>query len=218
MAHVQIKRVDEDGNVFILNGELSDEQRTTLENFIHYLERLKEAAIYSRGMPGIERMVWENGEQKIFGGSYSNAELFELLHLLRPLILHKEPASFSSVRAILGQCFRDKHLATELKGIQFTFDHGQLARFMQIQIGEQRLFDETLLRLWLNGTQYHTDLEKAAAWRDFERSLTDDSVRVLVMNQLRDKVNGLMLIAQIVRAVLGYVSKAERTGIPSAAD
>ncbi len=150
-----------------------------------------------------------HGEQKFIGGSYTNAELFELLHLLRPLILHREPASFSSVRAILGQCFRDKHLAAELKGIQFTFDHGHLARYMQIQIGEQKLFDETLLRLWLNGTQYHTDLEKAAAWRDFERSLTNDSARVLLMNQLRDKVNGLMLIAQIVRAVLGYKPRSK---------
>lgn len=209
MAHVQIKRVDEDGGEFILNGELTERQRTTLESFIHYLERLKEAAIYSRGMPGIEQIVFEHGEQKFIGGSYTNAELFELLHLLRPLILHREPASFSSVRAILGQCFRDKHLAAELKGIQFTFDHGQLARYMQIQIGEQKLFDETLLRLWLNGTQYHTDLEKAAAWRDFERSLTNDSARVLLMNQLRDKVNGLMLIAQIVRAVLGYKPRSK---------
>lgn len=200
---VQIKRVGVDGATFILKGKLLDAQWVILESFIEYLDRLKEAAIYRRGIPGIERMVWENGEQKIIGDPYTNSELYELLHLLRPLILHNEPASFSSVRAILGRCFRDKALAAELKEIQYIFDHGQLAQFMQIQIGKQKLFDETLLRTWLNGTQYHTDIEKAASWRDFKRSLSDESTRVLLINQLRDKVNALMLIAQIVRAVVG---------------
>lgn len=203
MGNVQIKRVDSEGGTFILSGELPNAQRVILESFINYLERLKEAAIYRRGIPGIERMVWENGEQKFIGNPYSNSELYELPHLLRPLILHNEPASFSSVRAILGRCFRDKALAAELKEIQFIFDHGQFAQFMQIQIGEQKLFDETLLRTWLNGTQYHTDIEKAASWQDFKRSLSDESTRVLLINQLRDKVNALMIIAQIVRAVVG---------------
>lgn len=202
MVDIQIRRVDQEGSVFILAGNVSDEQRTTFASFVRYLDRLKQAAIVLRGMPGIERIVLEDGERKFIGGSYTNAELFELLHLLRPLILHKEPASFATVRMLLGRCFSDKHLHAELKEIQSMFDHGQLAQFMQIQIGEQKLFDEALLRLWLNGTQYHTDLKKAAAWRDFERSLTDESVRVLLINQLRDKVGALLRVGQLVRAVL----------------
>ena len=72
---------------------------------------------------------------------------------------------------------------------------------MQVSVGKQRIFDSSLLRTWLNGTQYHTEEEKAAVWQEIETSLNSENARAIVINQLRDRVSALILIGQIVKAI-----------------
>lgn len=80
-----------------------------------------ECRLINRGMPRITGMSWDSGGVKINAGSYSNSELYELLHVLRPLILHNEPASFGVARSILGKCFISKRFSTYLKELQHLF-------------------------------------------------------------------------------------------------
>lgn len=204
MPTIRLEERSEDGAVLdTLNGDVSESDLKLLTKFLSHLDRAMECSLILRGMPRITGMKWEAGEMKFNAGSYSNAELHELLHVLRPLILHKEPASFGAVRAILGRCFKNKRLSTRMKELQHLFDHGQLAGYMQVSIGEQPLFDSSLLRTWLNGTQYHTEEEKAAAWSEIEADLTTENARAIVINQLKDRVLALTLLGQIARAITG---------------
>ncbi len=82
------------------------------------------------------------------------------------------------------------------------FEDGELKSYMQISIDGQPLFDGSLLRMWLNGTQYHTDAEKAAAWKELEGSLKTENARALVMNQLHSRVKALFLLEHIVGLIL----------------
>ena len=73
---------------------------------------------------------------------------------------------------------------------------------MQVTIGEQKIFNDSLLRMWLNGTQYHTEEAKAAAWLTFEDDLKTENTRVIVMNQLKDKIYALLELGHIVKQIL----------------
>ncbi|MCU7993308.1 hypothetical protein L5L55_00010 [Shewanella glacialipiscicola] len=202
MPTIHLEERSDDGAILdTLSGDVSDSDWRILTKFLSHLDRAMECSLIRREIPRITGMKWEAGEMKFNAGSYSNAELYELLHVLRPLILHKEPASFGAVRAILGRCFKNKRLSAHLKELQHIFDHGQLAAYMQVSIGEQPLFDSSLLRIWLNGTQYHTEEEKAAAWSEIEADLTTESALAIIINQLNDRVFSLVLLGQIARTI-----------------
>ena len=202
MTFVRLEERSDDGTTLdTLSGELSDLDWKLLIKYLFHLERALECRLINRGIPGITGMKWEKGGVVINAESYSNSELHELLYVLRPLILHNESASFGVVRSILGRCFKSKRFSAYLKELQHLFDHGQLAEYMQIFVGEQRLFDSSLLRTWLNGTQYHTEEEKAAAWQEIETYLNSENARAIVINQLKDRVSALILLGQVVRAI-----------------
>ncbi len=202
MPTIRLEERSDDGAILdTLSGDISELDWKILAKFVSHLDRAMECSLILRGIPRITGIKWDVGEMKFNAGSYSNAELYELLHVLRPLILHNEPASFGAVRAILGRCFKNKRLSARLKEFQHIFDHGQLAAYMQVSIGEQPLFDSSLLRTWLNGTQYHTEEEKAAAWREIEADLTTENARAIIINQLSDRVFALVLLGQIARTI-----------------
>lgn len=204
MPTVRLQERSEDGAVLdTFSGEVSDSDLMLFTKFTAHLDRVMECTLIRRGIPGITGMKWEEGHMEISAGSYTNPELYELLHLLRPLILHNEPASFGAVRAALGRCFKNKGLSSHMKSLQHIFDHGQLASYMQVSIGEQPIFDDSLLRTWLNGTQYHTEDAKAAAWKILEEDLNTENARAIIINQLKDRVYALFLLGKITAAILG---------------
>ena len=77
-----------------------------------------------------------------------------------------------------------------------------LMAYMQISVGNQPLFHESLLDTWLNGAQYHTDAEKATSWRALEVALSSENARAVVMSQLQGRVKALFNLEYIASLVL----------------
>lgn len=203
MKKIKLVEKSEDGTILdTLEGELSASALSTLKNYIKYFERVMECSLIERGIPQITEISLKNGCINIKASQVSDGELYEFLHVLRPLILHKEPSSFSSVRSTLGRYFQSKRLSLRMKSLQHIYDNGQLAGYMQISIGDQKLFDPSTLSTWLNGTQYHTEEVKAEKWGSLEKSLSNEGSRALVINQLKDKLYAIQELAEIVYIIL----------------
>jgi hypothetical protein len=186
-----------------IEGTFAPADLDLLEQYIQHLKRIRETTLLTRGMPSITNLSWNPGASMTFTCSeYTNSELYELLHVLRPVILESEAASFYKVQALLGRAFRDKDYASHQRALRRIFEHGELSMYMQVSVGGQRLLDESLLNIWLNGTQYHTDSEKARAWVDLEASLTTANARAIVITQLQSRVKALMLLEHEARLVL----------------
>jgi len=64
------------------------------------------------------------------------------------------------------------------------------------------LLGDSMLRLWLNGEQYHTDKEKQEAWREIENALTLPNARALLITQIRSKINAIAKLYQIARIII----------------
>jgi len=133
---------------------------------------------------------------------YTNAELYELLHVLRPVMLAEERASFERTLGLLGRRFKDKTFAQHQRSLKHIFEEGELSNYMQISVGDQKLLHNSVLRLWLNGTQYHTDQEKKDAWEKLEKSLNEDNARALAIELVHSRVKALFLLNHIVDLVL----------------
>lgn len=202
-VEIKLQTQDEAGNADTLTARFADDDIRILKQYADYMKRVRATTLLRRGLSGISRIQFDARIGLNFEcAPYENAELHELLHVLRPLILEREAASFHQVAALLGRRFRDRRFSDHLKTLHQMFNHSDLSFYMQITIDAQRLFHETVLRNWLNGVQYHTDEEKAEAWHRLEQALTAPNARALVMDLLYGRVKALMCLEGVVNLLL----------------
>lgn len=98
--------------------------------------------------------------------------------------------------------FSSKRFSAYVKEWRRIFDDGELSLYMQIAIDGKPLLHQSMLHTWLNGTQYHTDAEKASAWEQLERSLEAENARALVLSQLHSKVKAIFHMRYLVSLAL----------------
>ena len=160
-------------------------------------------------MPAITNMNWNQQEGfKLECPPVENSELFELLHVLRPIVLSQEPASFERVAAIVGHRFASQPLRNWLKQTRKVYEHGVLSLYMQMQLNDQKLFHDSLLKLWLNAEQYHQDKDKAAEWAKLEDALSKENARAIIINQLQSRIRGAFDLEHIAGLI---VKRADKT-------
>jgi len=205
MKTVRLKLAGEEGaEVAKIEGRFSADDLALLRAYIAQMTRVRNTGLIVRGMPFISNMEWKAGSMMKFScPPFTDGELYELLHVLRPAVLGNEAASFQNVMALLGRRFQDKAYAGHQKYIRRLFEDGELSMYMQFSIGDQKLLDQFLLHVWLNGTQYHTDEEKAAAWSHVERAVTPENARAIVISQLHSRVKALFMLLSEVELIVG---------------
>jgi hypothetical protein len=197
-------RVEVDDPVETVSSSFNDSEIDILRRFSTFVDRVRETKLLQRGMPAITNIECKAGEEmKWTCPPYADAELHELLHVLRPLILSREVTSFERITGMLGKKFDSEKSRRHLKLQRTIFEDGELKLYMQISLNDHPLLDDATLKLWLNGEQYHTDDEKAATWREIEKALTVENTRALVITQLQAKVKALFNVQYIVSLILG---------------
>ena len=190
-------------------GAFTPDDVALLQSFVQQVVRVRESTLLRRGMPGISGLNFDGATGfTITAENYTDAELFELLHVLRPVILEEERVSFHNIAALLGRAVSHQDFRAYLKTQNRVFRHGEMNLYMQVSVGDQPLFDESLLRLWLNGMQYHTDVQKAEAWKQLEAVLNESGSRALVISQLRGKVAAVFNIDYVARQVVAAANAA----------
>ena len=195
--------ISEDSSVsVVVAGDFSVEEFATLEQYTRLMARVRACALLSRGMGGFGGLTLDKSGLTIRSAPCTDGELYELLHLIRPITLEDETASFKNVAALLGRRLRDPNLLQFLKINNRVFRDGEMSLYLQISVGRQKLFAESLLHTWLNGTQYHTDSAKAESWSKLEGSLGEPNAKAVVLSQLHSKVMALMNVDYVAHQVL----------------
>jgi hypothetical protein len=179
-----------------------------LRRFVALMERVRDTPWLRRGMSGFEGLTFDDSGLTLKAGECSDAELHALLHVLRPVTLERELSGYQRAAAVLGRRIGDPRVRAFLKACHRAFQDGEMSMYMQITIGSQKLFDKSLLDTWLNGTQYHSEPEKAEAWNSLERSLCASNSRAVVVAQLHSKVTALLNVDYMARQVLAVANAA----------
>lgn len=198
------RKDDDSGSMEVLTGSFSNEDIELLNLFVSNMERVLASRALQNGLPVISNIEWSKELGFLLTcESIDDSALHELLHVLRPLILQNERASFHQISALIVRRFADKGLNRTVKGLRHCFERGQLAAYMDVSVGGQSLFDDELFKIWLNGEQYHSDKNKARVWREFEMSLSSSNTRALVINQLNGRVAALCDLLNLINMALG---------------
>lgn len=201
-VHLDLPSNGDDTLALDIVTDFSAVELETLNQYTDLTQRVRDSTILQRGMGGFEGLSFDQAGLTIRSGTCSKPELHELLHVLRPVTLERERASFSIVSDLLLVRLLDESVNQFIRINQHAFQHGEMSLFFQVTVGEKQLFHESLLRIWLNGTQYHTDKNKAADWAALEATLGEPSAQAVVMSQLRSKVVAILNIDYLVRQVL----------------
>ncbi len=204
MKKVHLELAGEDDKVDIVDvlASFMEDEIELIRQYSTQTARVRTCTLLKRGMTGFQGLTIDHNGLSIQAGTCSLPELYELLHVLRPITLQKERASFAKIVKVLDDRLREPQILTFLQVNQHAFKHGQMSLFFQIKIADRPLFDESLLRTWLNGTQYHTDANKAADWAALEATLGEPNAQAVVMSQLHAKVVAILNIDYIAKQVL----------------
>lgn len=201
-VHLELPANDEGFDIVDLVCDFAEHELELIRQYSTLTDRVRNCSLLQRGMSGFQGLTFDQGGLSITAGACTKPELHELLHVLRPVTLEKERASFSRVMKILEGRLGHESVLNFLRLNQHAFRHGEMSLFFQVSIGDKPLFAESLLRTWLNGTQYHTDASKAADWAALEASLGEPSAQAVVMTQLHGKVVAVLNIDYVARQIL----------------
>ena len=194
-------------------GEFSDGDLKLLSEFNKYFRRMSQAKLCKTGIPRIANMKLNASGLKFDCDNFEDSDMFELLHLLRPLILEKERCSFENIRTLISRRFSCDIISSKLKEFKREFDHGFIEGYLQLQINGKKLFNDTTFKLWLNGEQYHTDEEKIASWIEIKDSLTEPNTRAYLSTQICSKVSALEKLFMIVDLIVSPVDQENKKSV-----
>lgn len=201
-VRLEIPATEERFDTIDLVCDFAEHELELIRQYSAQTNRVRNCSLLQRGMSGFQRLTFDQRGLSIVAGTCSKPELYELLHVLRPVTLEKERASFSKIIKILEGRLRHEAALNFLRLNRHVFQHGEMSLLFQMSVGDKPLFAESLLKTWLNGTQYHTDANKAADWAALETSLGEPNAQAVVMTQLHGKVLSILNIDYIAKQVL----------------
>ena len=133
---------------------------------------------------------------------FEYSHLCEFLHLVRPIFLSEEPASFEKIQAIFGKKSKKTLLAKHLKYLRETYQNGDYKPRFQMSIDNIPLFDNKTVQLWLNGIEYHQDTEKAKKVEELQKGLTEKSIQGIFVSQLSGRIRATFMLAELANLIV----------------
>lgn len=187
-----------------IEAEFIDGDFKILEMFLQQYAELSKSGPLQRGLPCHVVLNFSEAEGLSSKGDLpSEDDLSILLHLLRPFILNKEPASFNRVCGILKKQFSNPHLRILISQEQEVYTGRRLQRTMKISSDEVIINSEKVLTDWLNSYQYHRDLSKRQKIDKLFEYIPKDFLKGLLVCLVFDKVGAIRDIAKIIRTLIG---------------
>ncbi|MBO9488830.1 hypothetical protein J7384_00480 [Endozoicomonas sp. G2_1] len=179
--------------------DITEDESFVLSEYLENYNKLLKCKILESPFPMIEEFSFKNGSLSIKVTEFEYRDLYELLHLSRPLFLKKEPASFEKVCNIFGKKFARTVFAKHIKDVRLLFRHGEHRQFMQFSINGINLFDEKIIDQWLNGMEYHHDPEKKQFIKELESTLGEEVAVGVFVSILKGRLRALGHIAHLAK-------------------
>jgi len=141
-------------------------------------------------VPRLQRLSCTRERGLVFEFAEADKEdVFAALHMARPLLLEREPASLIRVIGLLGRCANGPHLRQQLKRLRARYAQSWTGQHVELSVGDAQLLTSEAFWLWLNGAQYHRDHDKRMRLQPLEEALGEDTLFKLMLNHFMDKTD-----------------------------
>lgn len=204
MADLTIKSnfEDENNNKEEVLFSFNDIELEIINKFIENCKRLSQAKLIRTGLPSFN-IKWDRETGfKIQCTKYQYDHICELLHLLRPLILSSERASFDKIKATMGKKSANTILSKYMKVIGDVYKDGLYKRYVQISIKNIPLFQRETVNKWLNGIEYHQDKDKAEMVNKIKTALSDDDANSFFIAQLWGQIYAIFMLQDLLLHII----------------
>lgn len=193
-----------------IRGEFSDEEHATLRAFLQQYEDLVQSRPFQERFPCHIEVEASQGELRVSVELPSPDDLAILLHRLRPFILENEPASFARVSGLLKKHGRaNPHVLQLLRDRQKLYNGQDMQQQIKIRVNDIILNSESMMREWLNSTEYHRDPDRRRAVEGLLQGLPNDLYRGVMVCLLVEKVKAIQSVASLAALMLGNVSELD---------
>lgn len=175
----------------------------TLTLFCKNYERLIKSRIFENGFPVITNLniCSENGVTCNIS-DFDHRDIYELLHVLRPFILSREPASFEKVLSTFGKKLKRQLFRTSFKQIRQLFNDGEHSFLINITMNDTNLFSDKVFSAWLNGYEYHGDKEKQSLIEKLENQYGKELVQGSIISILKGRIKAISMLNNFAKAPL----------------
>jgi hypothetical protein len=184
-------------------GEFTDAETATLELYLEQYEAIAESPILSAGLSCNMNVEWTEQSMRVETDMPDEDTIGLLLHRLRPFILDREQASFSSVSSIIGQHVDIPAVRDLLRRQRREYDGRAFQERMRISIDDVVVNSERTLKDWLNSHEYHHDADKRDDIGPLLAVFPEDFTRGVLINMLIDKMRACTNLARLVALLLG---------------
>lgn len=204
MVTVRLKATAKDGSIEeSVDLTFSSDEIEKLEQFIENFDRFRSARLLENGIPALKRISQKEGAGLCFEFTkFDTRDVYEFLHIARPILLFREPASFEKTCAIIGKKSGGTALAKHIKSLRNKYEIGHYQPYFQIAVNDIPLFHDNTLKVWLNGVEYHQDTEKREQVKALEKAITPNVARAVFVSQLSGKIESIFLLAEVVNLIL----------------
>ncbi|MFZ7128620.1 MAG: hypothetical protein ACOWWM_20900 [Desulfobacterales bacterium] len=200
MKNVRLKATLSDRvTVNIIELQFDEKDLNVLKLYKSNYDRLLSAKLIREGLPTFINLSWSatNGATYKFS-EFSYQDVYELLHLARPLFLSREPASFDKTCAVFGKSGVNTSITNHIKYIRWLYKNGEYKSLFQVEIDDIPLFSDKTLMYWLNGVEYHQDNEKRDTYAMLENALGVETTRAIFVSQLSGRIKSVHMLAHLV--------------------
>ena len=111
-----------------------EEEMQLLQKYTDLTQRVRDSTLLQKGLSGFQSLSFDQGRISILAGACTQPELHELLHVLRPVTLAKERASFKNITEILETRLASGAVNRYLRINRHAFQHGAMSLLFQVRI------------------------------------------------------------------------------------
>lgn len=181
-----------------------------LELYSENYERMIGSRIFENSFPSLEKLSISSVEGiSCIVSKFDHRDLYELLHVLRPFILLREPASFAKVLSIFGKRLNGDLFRTAFKQFRQLFKDGNHSFTVNLSSNGTNLFSDKLFSAWLNGLEYHGDIEKKNFIENLEDKFGANLVQGAIVSVLKGRVMAIGMLNNIVQVPLNMGMKTK---------
>jgi hypothetical protein len=173
-----------------------------LLRFLKFSNDLAEAEYVRAGMPFVASFQWSDIDGLTGPPLPPAIQIRELLHLLRPFVLEKEPTSMPRVCGILSRAFDHPYIRGKIKHARDTFLGRTSQTYYQMSIDDLVINSEQALQLWLNAFEYHRDEDKAEHFKKLHQTFPPEISKGFFLDLLADKVDSILWLSGFINDIV----------------
>ena len=205
MKKVKFKAIPKDESLptEIFEFSFDDSEIQVLNLYHQNFKKLKNSDFLLKGIPCFKKMSFtsEKGMQFEFS-EYSYDDIYEFLHLSRPFFLFREPASFKNICGIFGKKSAGTNFSDHIKYLRSLYDKGVYQPYFQFTVGQDKLFHDDYIQLWLNGEEYHQDSDKSQKINVLKKALGGNSAKSFFATQISGRIEAIFMLGHLVEIAL----------------